>query len=80
MLWSPLRKVTVTNLATQETREATTGDDGTFVVSNLEPGKYRVSVEAAGFQNVVFEDVTVQTNARLPLDVKFATITGGRER
>jgi hypothetical protein len=70
-------KVTVTNLATQETREATTGDDGTFVVSNLEPGKYRVSVEAAGFQNVVFEDVTVQTNARLPLDVKFATITGG---
>ena len=73
----PTAKVTVVNLATQETRETITGDDGTFVVSNLEPGRYRVTVEAPGFQNVVFEEVTVQTNARLPLDVKFTSITGG---
>ena len=36
-----------------------------------------MTVEAAGFQTVVFEEVVVETNARLPLDVKFATITGG---
>ena len=70
-------KMIVTNIATKESREATTGDDGTYVVSNLEPAKYSVTVEAAGFQTVVFEDVIVETNARLPLDVKFATITGG---
>lgn len=70
-------KVTVVNVATQESRDATTGDDGTYIVSNLEPGKYTVTVEAPGFQSVVFEAVTVETNARLPLDVKFATITGG---
>ena len=70
-------KVTVLNIATGESRDATTGDDGTYVVSNLEPGKYKVTVEAPGFQSVVFEEVTVETNARLPLDVKFATITGG---
>ncbi|HSS21624.1 MAG TPA: TonB-dependent receptor [Pyrinomonadaceae bacterium] len=70
-------KVTVVNMATAETREATTGDDGTYVVSNLEPGRYRVTVEAAGFQSVIFENVTVETSARLPLDVKFSTITGG---
>ncbi len=70
-------KVTVVNLATSESREATSGDDGAYVVSNLEPGRYRVTVESQGFQTVVFENVVVETNARLPLDVKFATITGG---
>jgi len=69
-------KVTVLNTATGESREATTGDDGTYVVSNLEPGKYNVTVEAAGFQTVEFKDVSVETNARLPLDVKF-TVAGG---
>jgi hypothetical protein len=70
-------KVIVLNIATGESRDATTGDDGNYTVSNLEPGKYKVTVEAPGFQTVVFEEVTVETNARLPLDVKFATITGG---
>ena len=70
-------KITVVNSATGEKRDATTGDDGTYTVSNLEPGKYRVTAEAPGFQTVVFESVTVETNARLPLDVKFTTITGG---
>ncbi len=70
-------KITVTSLATKENRETTTGTDGTYVVSNLEPGRYTVTVEAPGFQNVVFEEVMVETNARLPLDVKFTAITGG---
>ena len=70
-------KVTVTNTATGESREVTTGDEGTYTASNLEPGKYRVTVEASGFQTVVFEDVVVETSARLPLDVKFGEITGG---
>jgi hypothetical protein len=70
-------KVTVTNVATGETREVMTNDEGTYTASNLEPGKYRVTVEASGFQTVVFEDVVVETSARLPLDVKFGEITGG---
>jgi hypothetical protein len=70
-------KATATNSATGEVREATSSDDGTFVISNLEPGKYKVTVEASGFQTITFETVTVETSARVPLDVKFATITGG---
>lgn len=69
-------KVTALNLATGQSREATTGEDGTYTITNLEPGKYKVTVEAAGFQTAVFDDVAVETNARLPLDVKFA-IAGG---
>jgi hypothetical protein len=69
-------KATALNVATGETRDATTGDDGTFTMPNLDPGKYRVTVEAPGFQTVVFEEVVVETNARLPLDVKLA-IAGG---
>jgi len=70
-------KITVTNTATGDTREATSGDEGTYTVTNLDPGKYKVVVDASGFQQVVFEGVELETNAHLPLDVKFATITGG---
>src|ERR1700682_4381512 len=70
-------KATARNIATGETREANTGDDGTYIITNLEPGKYTVTVEAPGFQTVVFEAVTLETNARLPLDVKFAIAGGG---
>ncbi|HET7287796.1 MAG TPA: carboxypeptidase-like regulatory domain-containing protein, partial [Pyrinomonadaceae bacterium] len=70
-------QVKVTSAKTGEVREAETGDDGTFTVTNLEPGAYNVSVEASGFQTVTVEAVQVETNSRLPLDVKFANITTG---
>src|SRR5215213_11054366 len=35
-------KITVINTATGDTREATTNEDGTYTVPNLEPGRYRV--------------------------------------
>jgi hypothetical protein len=69
-------KVTIINLATGDTREASSGDDGTYTITSLEPGKYRVSVDAPGFQSVVLEEVTVETNQRLPLDIKFSAIAG----
>lgn len=69
-------KITVINTATGDTREATSNDDGTYTVPNLEPAVYRVTVDATGFQSVVFEDVKVETNARLPLDVTFTGVAG----
>ena len=70
-------KITVINNATGVVREADSGEDGTYTVTNLEPGAYTVTVNASGFQTVNFENVQLETNARLPLDVKFTTITGG---
>src|SRR5215213_7704704 len=67
-------QVKVTSTRTGEVRTADTSDEGTFTVTNLEPGPYNVTVEASGFQTVTFEAVQVETNARLPLDVKFASV------
>src|SRR5688500_14180037 len=36
--------VTVTNMDTAAERSVNTGDDGTFTVPLLEPGKYRINV------------------------------------
>ncbi|HBB87739.1 MAG TPA: hypothetical protein DC047_09005 [Blastocatellia bacterium] len=69
-------KITITSRTTGEVREATSGDDGTYTVTSLEPGRYSVTAEAAGFQSIAFEEVTVETNARLPLDVNFSAISG----
>ena len=70
-------KIKVTSVKTAEVREAESSDDGTYTVTNLEPGAYNVTAEAAGFQTVNIEAVVVETNARLPLDVKFTTVAGG---
>lgn len=70
-------QVKVTSVKTGEVRTADSTEEGTFTVTNLEPGAYNVTVEAAGFQAVTIEAVQVETNSRLPLDVKFANIAAG---
>jgi len=70
-------KVTVTSVKTGEVRNTETSDEGTFTVTNLDPGAYNVMVEASGFQSVTVEAVQIETNARLPLDIKFTNVAGG---
>jgi len=69
-------KVVVTNNATGNSREATSNDGGDFAVTNLEPGNYKVTIEAGGFKKLVFATVTVETNARVPINAKFTEISG----
>lgn len=71
-------KLTTINTATAEVREATSDENGTFTIPNLDPGKYRISVDAAGFQSVVYEEVTVETGSRVPLDVTFTAVAGAQ--
>jgi hypothetical protein len=68
-------KITVKNVKTGEVREADTSDEGTFTITNLQPGDYNVTIEAPGFQPVIFQALHVETNSRLPLDVRFGELS-----
>ena len=46
----PRATITVTNEATNQTRTATSGDSGSYTITNLPPGSYTVSVEAKDFK------------------------------
>lgn len=72
----PNAKVKVTNNANGETRETTTDDGGDFAVTNIDPGNYKVTVEAGGFKTLVLTNVTVETNARVPVEAKFTELGG----
>jgi hypothetical protein len=61
--------VKVTNIDTNAQRTVTTGDDGTYEVPSLEPGKYRVSVTAATFPETVRENINVQTASTEVVDI-----------
>ena len=63
-------KVTATNVATGVARDATTGDEGTYSIPSLEPGVYRVTVEAQGFSPSVVEQVKLDTSSRQAVDVQ----------
>jgi hypothetical protein len=52
--------VTATQKATGAKREATTNDDGSFVIPSLAGGGYEVKVQAQGFADLVLSEVTLQ--------------------
>lgn len=72
----PNAKVTVTNTANGETHELTSNDNGDFAVTNLDPGKYQITIEAGGFKKLVLTNITVETNSRVPVDAKFTEVGG----
>src|SRR5829696_10020402 len=72
-------KVTVTNVADGQSREATTNDDGTYAIPALDPGVYRVTVDASGFSQSIIEEVKLDTASRQAVDVTLtaAGVSGG---
>ncbi len=66
--------VTALNIANGTSRSVPSNSSGLFSFPTLEPGKYRVTVEAAGFRTEVREDVTV--NALVPVSMTFRMQAG----
>lgn len=76
--------VTARNKATGLSRTAQTNDEGFYQITNLPPGEYEVSVEAANFSRANIPSVVLTVGQRADLDVPLAagqvsetvTITG----
>ena len=55
----PNAKVIITNVETNETREITTSDEGSYNVPEIKAAVYRIQVEAAGFKTATIDTVQV---------------------
>jgi hypothetical protein len=61
--------VAVTNLGTNKTETVNAGDDGTYRVTNLQPGTYRVVVSSGNFAPAKAENIIVEVGRVTSLDV-----------
>src|SRR5579863_3835178 len=62
-------KVLITNVATNNTNEATTAADGSFRILALAAGTYKLSVTAGGFRPFEEAGIVIQVNDQLSFDV-----------
>src|SRR5882724_3288434 len=61
--------VTARNPGTNASKTTTTNDDGGYLIVNLVPGDYEVTVEAANFKKSVLPDVKLTVGQRADLDI-----------
>jgi len=64
----PGAKITVTDIEKGFTYTATTNADGRYVVRQLAPGKYTISIEAASFQGQKKDGIEVDVNQNVSVD------------
>jgi len=72
----PGAKIMVTSVERQNTRSLTTGSKGEYIVTNLEPGTYDITVEGPGFAPYK-RRVQVTVGGRHTVDAKLAVTGGG---
>ena len=70
-------KVTITTSATGISREATTGSDGGFAVTDLTPGEYTVRVNAPGFATSEIKELRLEVGRASTLNVSLKIARGG---
>lgn len=72
----PGAKITVVDVATKDQKTATTNEEGVFVVTDVRPGTYAVTVEAAGFKKLQVNNIEVHVDT--PVLLSSLTLeTGG---
>ena len=65
----PGARVTVTNQATGVSRSATTGPDGNYIFTSLQPGAYTLRAELSGFRKVERTGVQLQVDQRAQIEL-----------
>ena len=68
----PKANVTITNKGTNDTRSAVSSATGEYQVLNLQPGEYRLDVEAGGFKHYTRDPVEVQVALATRADIGMA--------
>lgn len=70
-------QVTLTNLGTAEKRTQSTGSDGLYSFVNLNPGRYKIDLEKAGFKHTTRSEVImeVQQTSRVDLTMQVGEVT-----
>ena len=58
------------NAQTGLSREATTGQNGNYLFTILQPGTYNLSVEAQGFRRTVQNNIELQVNQRAEVNLQ----------
>ena len=72
-------RVTVTSQATGISREATTGAEGLYTVTNLIPGAYNIRVDMKGFAPREFKNVLLEVGRTQTLDAGLALAAVGQQ-
>jgi len=70
----PNAAVTITNLSTNHAQKALTGPDGSFSISGLAPGTYRIDIEIAGYKRTTQQKVELTVAG--PTTLNFALQPG----
>ncbi|HYW44052.1 MAG TPA: carboxypeptidase regulatory-like domain-containing protein [Bryobacteraceae bacterium] len=66
----PQAKVQATNLATKEVSNATTDTSGSYTIPLLQPGMYRLTVQATGFKQYVRDNISLEISQAAGIDAK----------
>jgi len=62
-------KVVATLTSTGAIHETATNESGNYTIPDLQPGPYRVTVEAGGFKKAVQENIALVSNSSIRVDV-----------
>src|SRR5881628_1317339 len=65
-------RVVLTSQETNQTRETTSTDDGSYTFNEVPAGAYTVTIEAQGFQRTVTEPFNVAVQATHSVNVQLA--------
>ena len=66
----PAASVTITNIATGETRTAQADGEGNYVFPALPVGRYRLRAEAAGFKQFLLDNIILDVNQNARVNAK----------
>lgn len=66
----PGATVTVTNVGTGASRTVTTDESGSYIVTDLAPGMYTITVEAQSFSRSVLKDLELNVGSRRTINIE----------